>query len=89
MRNYIEQSQEGNVPNTECSKSPKTFFTNIIILSLISSHQYHITELCKGIQKGASDRKLSQMKAFMNYCYSVKPEEYCLRELFDAAYFWN
>ena len=47
----------------------------------------------KGIQKGtitdASEGLMNDMKAFMNHCYATKPEDFCLKTLFDAAYFWN
>ena len=46
-------------------------------------------EQSKGIPKDTSEELISKGKKFMKNCYATKPEDYCLKTLFDAAFFWN
>jgi len=35
------------------------------------------------------EKNVRIMKKIMNDCKKKKPEEFCLKVLFDADYFWN
>lgn len=48
-----------------------------------------MSEQLKGFPKDTSEELISKGKDFMKNCYAKQPEDYCLKTLFDAAFFWN